>query len=116
MQIRLVDLHDHPLYNVYPRWTPPQAYHNRYEWRSADSYMAAIANPHRAVAAPNFCDMDRFVELKGLFGGTTTTLGISQPRDTDISCIAGLAPMKPKKRSRESCAFTSRSSVCRCAS
>ena len=86
-----IDLHDHPLYNVYPRWTPPQAYHNRYEWRSADSYMAAIANPHRAVAAPNFCDMDRFVELKGLIGGTTTTLGISQPRDTDISCIAGLA-------------------------
>lgn len=86
-----IDLHGHPLYNVYPRWTPPQAYHNRYEWRSDEAYLKAIANPHRVVAPPNFCDMDRFVELKGLFGGTTTTLGISQPRDTDISCIAGLA-------------------------
>ena len=86
-----VDLHNHPLYNIYPRWTPPHAFHNRYEWRSDEAYLKAIANPHRPIAPAHFCDIDRFVELKGLFGGTTTTSGISQPRDTDISCIAGLA-------------------------
>ncbi|MHB1207330.1 MAG: amidohydrolase family protein [Rhodospirillaceae bacterium] len=86
-----VDLHNHPLYNVYPRWTPPVLYGNRYQWRSAPEYVAALAEPHGKVVAANFCDMDAFVELKGLFGGTTTTLGISQPRDTSIACIAGLA-------------------------
>lgn len=86
-----IDLHNHPLYNIYPRWTPPQAYHSRYEWRSDEAYLKAIANPHRPIAPAHFCDIDRFVELKELFGGTTTMVGISQPRDTDISCIAGLA-------------------------
>ena len=86
-----VDLHNHPLYNIYPRWTPPQAYHNRYEWRGDEAYMKAIAGPHRPLAPAHFCDIDRFVELKELLGGTTTLIGISQPRDTDISCIAGLA-------------------------
>ncbi len=86
-----VDLHNHPLYNIYPRWTPPHAYHSRYEWRSDEAYLKAIANPHRPLAPAHFCDIDRFVELKELLGGTTTMVGISQPRDTDISCIAGLA-------------------------
>lgn len=86
-----VDLHNHPLYNIYPRWTPPQAYHSRYEWRSDEAYLKAIANPHRPIAPAHFCDIDRFVEIKELLGGTTTMVGISQPRDTDISCIAGLA-------------------------
>ncbi|MBX7198551.1 MAG: amidohydrolase family protein [Rhodospirillaceae bacterium] len=86
-----VDLHNHPLYNIYPRWTPSHAYHNRYEWRGDEAYLKAIANPHRPMAPGHFCDIDRFVELKELLGGTTTMVGISQPRDTDISCIAGLA-------------------------
>lgn len=86
-----VDLHNHPLYNIYPRWTPPQAYHNRYEWRGDEAYLKAIADPHRPLAPAHFCDIDRFVELKELLGGTTTMVGISQPRGTDISCIAGLA-------------------------
>jgi 5-methylthioadenosine/S-adenosylhomocysteine deaminase len=87
----LVDLHNHPLYNVYPRWTPPMVYANRYQWRTAPEYIAALAEPHGKIVGPNFCDMDAFVELKGLFGGTTSTLGISQPRDTAVTCITGLA-------------------------
>lgn len=86
-----VDLHNHPLYNIYRRWTPPQLYPSRYDWRNADAYKQAIATPHGPIAPAHFCDIDRFVELKELVGGTTTLIGISQPRGTDISCIAGLA-------------------------
>ncbi|OKO82300.1 hypothetical protein AC629_24285 [Bradyrhizobium sp. NAS80.1] len=89
-----VDLHNHPVYNVFPRWTPPQLYNNRYEWRRAQTYLDTIQKPEVDLIKSNeFCDMDEFAELKELIGGTTTLLGISKPaRDKPVpSCIQGLA-------------------------
>ncbi|MEA2823026.1 MAG: 5-methylthioadenosine/S-adenosylhomocysteine deaminase [Bradyrhizobium sp.] len=89
-----VDLHNHPIYNVFPRWTPPQLYNNRYEWRRAPVYQSTIQKPESdLIKADEFCDMDEFSEIKELMGGTTTVIGISKPvRDKPIpGCIQGLA-------------------------
>jgi cytosine/adenosine deaminase-related metal-dependent hydrolase len=87
-----VDLHNHPMYNILPRWRPPHTYANRYEWRGDPIYRAAMAPQADALKA-SFCDVDAYVELKMLMGGTTSTIGISKPSamPTMDACIAGLA-------------------------
>ena len=88
-----IDLHNHPLYGVFPRWTPPKVYPNRYEWRAADEYWKTIQGPEGKLVATHFCDMDAYVELKALAGGTTSLLGIYEPADVPkvLPCVAGLA-------------------------
>ena len=88
-----VDLHNHPIYDTLPRWTPPQLYNNRYEWRNAQVYKDTIGGPERNVVGTEFCDMDEFSEIKQLIGGTTTLLGISSPvyKKPPPDCIKGLA-------------------------
>src|SRR6185312_2214329 len=45
------------------------------------------------LIAQHFCDMDAYVELKALMGGTTSILGLYEPADTPTvpDCVAGLA-------------------------
>ncbi len=87
-----VDLHNHPLYAVFPRWHPPKVYPNRYEWRADAGYWQAIQTPEGKLVASRFCDMDTYVEMKALMGGTTSMLGIYRPADTAVipACVAGL--------------------------
>jgi 5-methylthioadenosine/S-adenosylhomocysteine deaminase len=88
-----VDLHNHPLYNVFPRWEPPHLYADRYEWRNDPIYNQDIQTPERTLIDAEFCDVDEFVEVKALAGGTTSLLGISKPykAPTMPACIEGLA-------------------------
>jgi 5-methylthioadenosine/S-adenosylhomocysteine deaminase len=88
-----IDLHNHPIYDTLSRWTPPQLYNNRYEWRNAQVYKDTISGPERNVIGAEFCDMDEFAEIKELIGGTTTLLGISAPvyGQPMPDCIRGLA-------------------------
>ena len=37
-----VDLHNHPFCAVFPRWTPPQIFANRYQWRGLAEYNTKI--------------------------------------------------------------------------
>jgi 5-methylthioadenosine/S-adenosylhomocysteine deaminase len=95
-----VDLHNHPMYNIYPRWTPPHKYPNRYAWRDSEEYKAVLDRPNRMIAAggESFCDIDEYVEVKALIGGTTSMIGISgarpagggQPAKTTPECVKGL--------------------------
>ena len=85
-----VDLHNHPMYNMFPRWKAPKEYGSRYEWRAAPEYLASIANPQRALIATSFCDMDQFAEVQMLIAGTGATTGISPPRDGIPKCVVGL--------------------------
>lgn len=85
-----VDLHNHPLYNMFPRWTPPRQFANRYEWRADPQYLAKIATPQREMVSHSFCEMDQFAEVQMLIAGTGATTGISPPRDGIPKCIAGL--------------------------
>ena len=88
-----VDLHNHPFYAVFPRWTPPQIFANRYQWRGLAEYNTTIQTPEGKLVEKNFCDIDAYVELKALMGGTTSILGVFQPADAPKiePCIAGLA-------------------------
>lgn len=94
-----VDLHDHPMYNVFQRWTPKTKFKNRYEWRDLVEYNETVGRPGGELQRKDdqdqtFCDMDEFVELKALIGGTTSITGISPRRGfaaTVPKCVAGLA-------------------------
>lgn len=88
-----IDLHNHPAFNIFPRWTPPQKFPNRYAWRDWDVYRARIETPARAVQTrDNFCDIDEYVEVKALIGGTTSMIGFSgrDPGKPQPDCIKGL--------------------------
>jgi 5-methylthioadenosine/S-adenosylhomocysteine deaminase len=94
-----VDLHDHPMYNVFQRWTPRTKFRNRYEWRDLVDYNETVGRPGGELQRKDdqdqtFCDMDEFVELKALIGGTTSITGISGRRGFAApvpKCVAGLA-------------------------
>src|SRR5438067_2387776 len=40
-----VDLHDHPMYNIFERWTPKSRFRNRYEWRNLVEYNEMVGRP-----------------------------------------------------------------------
>src|SRR6266436_4630462 len=40
-----VDLHDHPMYNIFERWTPRTKFKNRYEWRDLVEYNEMVGRP-----------------------------------------------------------------------
>ncbi|MHB1020957.1 MAG: amidohydrolase family protein [Acidobacteriaceae bacterium] len=96
-----IDLHNHPMFNVFPRWTPPVKYPNRYAWRDSDIYKKLIEQPAAKIfdKGENFCDIDEYVEIKALIGGTTSIIGISeekpatatQPAQHTPNCVKGLA-------------------------
>jgi len=89
-----IDLHNHPSFNVFPRWHPPQKFPNRYAWRGLDEYRAVLEDRQHALTAggANFCDIDEYVELKALIGGTTSMIGFSgrDPSRVLPDCIKGL--------------------------
>ncbi len=88
-----VDLHNHPLYGIFPRWKPGKSFANRYQWRSDRGYLSSIQDPEGKLVASHFCDMNTYVELQQLMGGTTSVLGLYQPADTPKvdPCVEGLA-------------------------
>ena len=96
-----VDLHDHPMYNILKRWSPKVKFRNRYEWRNLVDYYKLVGRPGGELQAKDdndkndqkFCDIDEYVEVKALIGGTTSITGISGRGQTPPvpSCVLGLA-------------------------
>jgi cytosine/adenosine deaminase-related metal-dependent hydrolase len=90
-----VDLHNHPMYDVIPRWHPPKIFNDRYEWRGLEEYKKQISSPAGALqkTESTFCDADEYTEVKALIGGTTAFTGMgamygaAQPVP---SCVVGL--------------------------
>jgi hypothetical protein len=89
-----IDLHNHPAYNVLPRWTPPVKFHNRYAWRDWDDYKKALADPAHDLFDKDtyYCEIDEYAEIKALIGGTTSMIGFSSLGRTKPypACIQGL--------------------------
>lgn len=89
-----VDLHNHPMYAVFPRWRPNRKFANRYEWRSDSEYIRLVGSPGRELQSDEsmFCDVDEFAEVQALMGGTTTITGISARKATPPvpTCVNGL--------------------------
>jgi 5-methylthioadenosine/S-adenosylhomocysteine deaminase len=89
-----IDLHNHPSFNVFPRWTPPHKFLNRYAWRDWDLYQQQLEGKARTLFADsaNFCDIDEYVEIKALIGGTTSIIGLgsTNPAKPSPGCLRGL--------------------------
>jgi len=93
-----VDLHNHPSFNIFPRWTPPHKFPNRYAWRDWHVYQQQIESKGYALFADpaTFCDIDEYVEIKALIGGTTSIIGLGsnhmpgEPAAASPYCLRGL--------------------------
>jgi 5-methylthioadenosine/S-adenosylhomocysteine deaminase len=89
-----IDLHNHPSFNVLPRWTPPHKFVNRYAWRDWDVYQRDLESKGRGMMgdSANFCDIDEYVEVKALIGGTTSMIGLGSgdPSVPSPDCLRGL--------------------------
>jgi 5-methylthioadenosine/S-adenosylhomocysteine deaminase len=74
-----IDLHDHPSFNIFPRWTPPHKFPNRYAWRAWDVYKHDLEDRANVLFAggESFCDIDEYVEVKAMIGGTTSMIGFT---------------------------------------
>src|ERR687888_501592 len=41
----LLDMHNHPEFNIFAAWEPPQLFANRYRWRGSDIYHKLVRDP-----------------------------------------------------------------------
>ena len=91
----LIDLHNHLVWNVLPRWKLPAPVGNRYEWQAMPEYVARLSGPEGAlIAKGSGCDMERYAEVKALVGGATSVVGSYAPPPSDPrrnECLKGLA-------------------------
>jgi 5-methylthioadenosine/S-adenosylhomocysteine deaminase len=89
-----IDLHNHPAFNVFPRWTPPMKFPNRYAWRDWEVYKHDLEDKGMELfsSGESFCDIDEYAEVKALIGGTTSMIGFSSINKSDPlpTCIEGL--------------------------
>ena len=88
-----IDLHNHPTFNVLPRWTPPLKFRNRYVWRDWEVYKHDLEDKAYQLFdnGENDCDIDEFAEVKALIGGTTSMIGFSSiNKSTPLNpCVEG---------------------------
>ena len=92
----LINLHDHPFFDMLPLWQPPashqqpaagrpqgsEAYGNRYQWNAGPpppEYSRLVANPSSmmttAAGLGRLTEVTKFGKARMILGGTTTTQG-----------------------------------------
>lgn len=72
----LLDLHNHPEWNVFPAWEPPMLYANRYEWRQSALYHQLVAGPQtRLIEGLPPQTQLRYSEIRAVIGGVTAIQG-----------------------------------------
>jgi 5-methylthioadenosine/S-adenosylhomocysteine deaminase len=85
----LIELHNHPAYNVIPMWPVPQHFDNRTLWRDHPSYKRWVKNTDMLLCNHPVADypkaLVRFAECRALLGGVTTTQGILFKSGADIT-------------------------------
>jgi 5-methylthioadenosine/S-adenosylhomocysteine deaminase len=79
-----VDVHNHLMWNVLPRWTPSRTFSNQPEW-NADPEYVEVRQPVGALSPTMFCDMNAWGELRALVGGTTAIMATAAR-----PCVHGL--------------------------
>jgi cytosine/adenosine deaminase-related metal-dependent hydrolase len=74
----LIELHNHLAYDILPLWQVPQRYTNRDQWGSSDEYHKGVTAPMETIgeATDLLPALVRYVEVKALVGGVTTTQGV----------------------------------------
>jgi 5-methylthioadenosine/S-adenosylhomocysteine deaminase len=74
----LLDLHNHPDFNIFAPWEPPQVYANRYRWRESDTYHALVRDPqNKLVDTLPAKTQSRYAEVRALVAGVTGIQGAS---------------------------------------
>jgi 5-methylthioadenosine/S-adenosylhomocysteine deaminase len=76
----LIDLHDHPSYDVLPLWLPPVRYDTRYQWSLAPpaSFVRLVQKPHAALAGLQD-DVLLYREAQSALAGETALEGVGSP-------------------------------------
>ena len=74
----LIELHSHLAYNVLRLWDVPKLYTNRDQWGGTPEYQRLISGPMKVLgSSPELMPaIVRYVEVKCLVGGVTTSQGI----------------------------------------
>lgn len=74
----LMDLHNHPAYNVFPLWALPHKYKSWKQWSDDASYKRTISRPYRRLFDTLKCRelMGVYAEVKAMVGGTTVLQGL----------------------------------------
>ncbi len=83
----LINIHNHPDWNVFPLWNVPDKYETRYEWQKASEYDRDLREPHKFLKEKFKIEMMKFAEVKALVGGTTTLQGASFPWESEFTKI-----------------------------
>jgi cytosine/adenosine deaminase-related metal-dependent hydrolase len=91
----LIELHNHLSYNFLPLWSVPRRYTNRNQWRTTEpDYDVCISIPAKLLGSNIDIDylrsIARFVECRSLFGGTTSTQGLSSSSSAGATWYQGL--------------------------
>lgn len=76
----LIELHNHLPYNVLPLWQVPRRYSNRGQWGGGNpAYRAQISGPMGVLGrVKGYIEaVVRYVEVKSLLGGVTTSQGVA---------------------------------------
>jgi 5-methylthioadenosine/S-adenosylhomocysteine deaminase len=81
----LLDLHNHPDFNVFAPWEPPQMYANRYRWRASDAYHALVRDPQNVLVdkLPRLTQ-SRYAEVRALIAGVTGIQGASGASTSNV--------------------------------
>jgi 5-methylthioadenosine/S-adenosylhomocysteine deaminase len=81
----LLDLHNHPEFNVFAPWEPPRTYANRYAWRGSDTYQALVRDPqNKLISALPPQTQSRYAEVRALIAGVTGIQGASRASTTTV--------------------------------
>ncbi len=82
----LIDLHNHLPYNVLPLWQVPKKFTNRGQWTRHPEYHSKVSAAMQTLAATEdlLASICRYVEVKALMGGTTTSQGITLANEAGI--------------------------------
>ncbi len=90
----MIELHNHLPYDVLSLWQVPKAYTNRDQWSAETNpdYHRLVTGPMRILGSdPNLVPaIVRYVEVRALLGGTTTSQGITLAKSAIISHFRGL--------------------------
>jgi len=84
----LIELHNHLSYNTLRLWDVPRKFDNRAQWARHPSYAQRITGPMAVIGRAPEPDLVpalvRYVEVKCLVGGVTTTQGIALSSNAGI--------------------------------
>jgi 5-methylthioadenosine/S-adenosylhomocysteine deaminase len=75
----MIELHNHLPYNILRMWDVPELYRNRSQWGGHDEYRKLVSGPMNVLGkTAGFIEaVVRYVEVKALAAGVTTSQGIA---------------------------------------